>query len=95
MMKFLMLSCKEATRLTEKKLFEGKLTLLKEWQLSMHLKVCEACKRYSLQSTAIDKAFRERLESNAEEMVNHSEKELPSLSSEKKEAILKKLESPM
>jgi anti-sigma factor RsiW len=92
MMKFLMLSCKEATRLTEK-LFEGKLNLLKEWQLSMHLKVCEACKRYSQQSTAIDKAFRERLESSTEELVDRAGKELPNLSSEQKEAIIKRLEN--
>ncbi|MDO8366632.1 MAG: hypothetical protein Q7T20_07550 [Saprospiraceae bacterium] len=93
MMKLLMLSCKEATRLTEQKIFEGKLSRVKAWQLSMHLKMCDACKRYSQQSAMVEKAFRERLESTGDETVLHSEVELPGLSPEKKDAILKRLES--
>lgn len=92
-MKFLMLSCKEATRLTEQKLFEGNLSMVKECQLRMHLKMCDACKRYAEQSKLVDRAFRERLESAGDELVLDSGTALPSLSPEAKEAILKKLES--
>lgn len=88
-----MLSCKEATRLTEQKLFDGKLAWVKELQLFMHLKICDACKRYAQQSASVEKAFRERLESAGDEAVLHTDTELPSLSTETKNAILKKLES--
>lgn len=88
-----MLSCKEATRLTEQKLFEGKLSKVKELQLFMHLKMCDACKRYAQQSAVVEKAFRERLENTGDEAVLHADAELPSLSAEAKNALLKKLES--
>lgn len=89
-----MLSCKEATRLTEQKLFEGKLGWFKEKQLAMHLKICDACSRYARQSKSIENAFRNRLESDQEMPESQSGTDLPSLSTEAKNAILKKLERP-
>lgn len=57
MMNFLMLSCKKATELIEKKsLF--KLTLAEKVQLRMHISVCDACKDFEKQSGMLDTAIR-------------------------------------
>lgn len=62
MLKYLMLSCDEATRLTEKKLDTGRLSLIAEYKLALHMKMCDACLRYARQSAAIERAFRKRLD---------------------------------
>lgn len=41
----LLLSCKEATMMTAKK-EEGKLGLISNMQLSMHLTMCKLCRRF-------------------------------------------------
>lgn len=88
MIKILMVSCKEATRLTEKKLLEGKLSWLKERQLKLHFKVCDACKRYAEQSAILEDVFRMLLERHTDQAGHNFQNELASLSPEVKEAIL-------
>ena len=53
-MNALMLSCKRATLLIEKKQVAG-LTLVESVRLSMHMSMCSACKSYEHQSHTIEK----------------------------------------
>jgi len=48
--------CKSATELIEKQLFFG-LTYTESMRLELHLKICEACTNYRLQSKIIDSAL--------------------------------------
>jgi predicted anti-sigma-YlaC factor YlaD len=54
LMNTLMLSCKRATELIEKKQVVG-LTVVESVRLKMHLSMCSACKSYENQSQAMDK----------------------------------------
>ena len=49
MLKFLMLSCKEATYLVSKK-EESKLTWLENVKLRSHLSICSLCKKFEQQT---------------------------------------------
>lgn len=49
MLKFLMLSCKEATYLVSKK-EESKLTWLEYVKLRSHLSICSLCKKFEQQT---------------------------------------------
>jgi len=53
MMKSLMISCKKATELIEKKTVVG-LSLSETMQLRMHTAMCSACTNYQKQSLFID-----------------------------------------
>ena len=53
LMNYLMLSCKKATELIEKKSVLG-LSWKENMQLKVHTKMCDACTNYQKQSKAID-----------------------------------------
>lgn len=90
-MKYLMLSCREATRLTEKKLTSGRLSLLDNIQLAMHLRMCDRCRRYAQQSTSIEKVLEQQLKEQEENEVNY-EGEPPMLPNDFRERLLRRLQ---
>ena len=53
LMNILMLSCKSASGLIEKKL-HFKLSPIERFQLMVHTSMCDACKSYQKQSTDLD-----------------------------------------
>lgn len=81
MMNILMLSCKKATELIEKRIVT-KLSAIEKIQLKMHTAVCSQCSIYEIQSDIIDKRIAE---------IHQVTKESLKLSSERKEQILKQL----
>lgn len=83
MMNILMLSCKKATELIEKRLVT-KLSSIEKVQLKMHTAVCSQCSTYEKQSDIIEKRIAE---------IHQPNNELLKLSSEKKEQILNQLEN--
>ncbi len=52
----MLLSCKEATSLIEKK-FVFPLTFMERWRLYIHVKMCVVCNIYQHQSKVIEKAI--------------------------------------
>jgi hypothetical protein len=56
LMNFLMLSCKRATALIEKKKL-NQLSKKEQLQLKMHTSMCKACSAYSLQSDIMDNSL--------------------------------------
>ncbi|PCH50206.1 MAG: hypothetical protein COC22_05985 [Flavobacteriaceae bacterium] len=78
----LMLSCKKATELIEKRLVT-KLTAIEKIQLKMHTSVCSNCSTYENQSDIIEKCIAEIHQPGAKPM---------KLSSKRKEQIIKQLE---
>lgn len=52
----LMLSCKNATELMEKKNFVG-LTTVEKIQLFVHTRLCDTCTRYGIQNKFIEQAL--------------------------------------
>lgn len=91
-MKFLMLSCGKATQLMEQRLSIGRLPFYQEWQLHFHVKMCDACRRFAMQSAAVEQAFRKKLE-NDEDPDFGATNEMPFLDAEMKEKILTRLRS--
>lgn len=77
-MNFLMLSCKKATELIEKKSLFG-LNWKENMQLKVHTKMCDACSHYQKQSHQIDAMLESQLkhtdESNIPQLENNSLKE--------------------
>lgn len=59
MMQKLMLSCKTATGLMEKK-HTGEISFLEKMQLAFHTKMCDACRRYEEQSKLIERLFKSK-----------------------------------
>ncbi len=57
MIKQLMISCREATLLTEKKM-GGRLSFTDRLRLVIHQALCDGCRRYQQQSRLIDHIFR-------------------------------------
>ncbi len=55
-MNFIMLSCKKATYLIEKRQ-ESQLSVKEKILITMHLSFCDACKSYDKQSKIINKAI--------------------------------------
>lgn len=86
-----MLSCREATRLTEKKLTLGKLSFLDNIQLAMHLRMCDRCKRYAEQSAGIEAALHHKFEEKPESQPNEREQK-SALSESFREQLLRRLE---
>lgn len=80
-MNIIMLSCKKATELIEKKLVT-KLSSVEKIQLKMHTAVCSKCSTYENQSEVIEKCLAQ---------IHQTDGEILKLSSEKKEQILKEL----
>ena len=82
MMNILMLSCKKATELIEKRLVT-KLSAIEKIQLKMHTAVCSQCSTYEKQSDIIEKSIAK---------IHKPTQESLKLSSEKKDQILKQFE---
>jgi len=82
LMNILMLSCKKATELIEKRLVT-KLTTVEKIQLKMHTTVCSNCTTYENQSDIIEKCIAKIHQPDTKQM---------KLSSKRKEQILKQLE---
>lgn len=83
----LMISCRKATELTEKKL-AGELHLIERIQLSIHRSLCSACKLYGQQAGLLDKWLRKDAQNNDK---NRSGEFAQDTSSALEEKILKKL----
>jgi len=81
-MNILMLSCKKATELIEKRLVTG-LSGIEKIQLKVHTAVCKNCSTYKKQSNIIEKGMAQISKIDKESMI---------LSKEKKEQILEQLE---
>jgi hypothetical protein len=77
-MKYLMVSCKEATFLMAKK-EEGKLSLIEKMQLSVHTSMCSICKLFKKQDSKIREESRHI----------YAENSLSTLAKERIEKILK------
>lgn len=60
-MNIFMISCRKATELIEKKLYLG-LTPPEKVKLKMHTAMCNACRNYEQQSTAIDTSLHKFIE---------------------------------
>ena len=59
-MNALMISCKKATELTEKRIHFG-LTLSESFQWRMHTAMCSACRLYSKQSAFIERTIEKKV----------------------------------
>jgi hypothetical protein len=81
-MNFLLLSCKKATFLIEKRELSS-LSFIERIQLKLHTSMCEACRIYEKQSKIIDEALSQWIKAAAEK------KEF--LSKEVKEKIISEL----
>ena len=68
-MNYLMLSCKKAAGLINKKSIST-LTWTENFQLSMHTKMCDACSHYQKQSKIIDKVMYSHIHSTDEAAVS-------------------------
>ncbi len=66
LMNFLILSCKKAAALIDKK-SEAKLSWMENMQLSIHKTMCDACSAYEKQSILIDKALHNDIHSMKED----------------------------
>lgn len=52
-MMWLMLSCKKAAELIDRKSVT-RLSIVEQWQLSFHMRMCKVCSAYEKQSRVID-----------------------------------------
>lgn len=77
MMKYLMISCREATYLMAKK-EEGKLSFAARVKLPMHTSMCSLCKKFEKQTSQIGK----------ESIHVHAEDNLPVFAKERIERML-------
>ncbi len=66
-MNFLMLSCKKASALIDKKTLLG-LTLKERVMLKMHTAMCTACTAYNKQSRFIEHALHEHFNTGTEQL---------------------------
>lgn len=75
-MNVLMISCKKATELTEKRIHFG-LTLSESLQWWMHTAMCSACRRYSKQSAFVEKAMEKAITDNSSiPLVSHTDAQI-------------------
>ncbi len=85
----LLLSCKTATMLIEKKETQP-LSLSDNMKLFLHKRVCKACNAYEKQSAAIDHVLKNLFSENSESKQNtQTDSELESLKSRIKENLKK------
>ena len=68
-MQWLMLSCKKATELIEKKLLV-KLSFKEKTQLKMHKTFCDACTAYEKQSKLMDKLLSKHIHEEGDGVKN-------------------------
>ena len=68
-MQWLMLSCRKATELIEKKLLAN-LSFREKVQLKMHKSFCDACTAYEKQSKLIDKLLSKQIHKESDEVEN-------------------------
>ncbi|MEO9021814.1 MAG: hypothetical protein ABI237_16745 [Ginsengibacter sp.] len=68
-MQWIMLSCKKATALIEKKLLV-KLSFREKVQLKMHKSFCDACTAYEKQSKLIDKLLSKHIHEDVDKIKN-------------------------
>jgi len=73
MMNFLMLSCKKASSLIEKKL-DFKLSVAERFQLYMHTSMCEACRAYEKQSNDMDSILNDHIHTHSDSSKPSEEK---------------------
>ena len=85
-MNWLMLSCRKASELVEKKLHFG-LSSKEKFQLFLHLSMCDACKAYQKQTILLDKLLTKQ--SDSQNVKSTIEKPLPE---EVKSKIINELE---
>lgn len=85
LMNLIMLSCKRATELVEKKSVDS-LSFTENLQLNLHTMFCKTCKAYEKQSQAIDKTL-------SKWMKNKEEKTSVHLSENIKSKILKEIKN--
>lgn len=57
----MMLSCRKATELIEKRGLAG-LNIIEKMQLTVHKSMCDTCKLYDIQSTKIDSILKDEFE---------------------------------
>jgi len=86
LMNFLMLSCKKAADLIEKKL-SFRLNIKEKIQLSMHTRMCDACKNYQKKSEDMDHLLHDHFQSHPDSSKDTSK----GLSQDIKDDIIKKL----
>ena len=70
-MQLIMLSCKKATELIEKKLLI-KLSFREKVQLKMHKSFCDACTAYEKQSKLIDKLLSKHIHEESNDIKSDS-----------------------
>lgn len=75
MIRKLMLSCRAATALMEKKHRE-EITLVGRIQLSMHVALCAACRQYKRQSALIENLFSSKRPDPTEQEMNKASEAL-------------------
>jgi hypothetical protein len=86
-MNIMMLSCKKASSLIDKRVLLG-LSVIERIQLTVHTKMCETCRAYQQQSQLLDKAIQSQVSSDPDHTSHPSKK----LSNESKSQIIKSLE---
>ena len=86
LMNILMLSCKKASGLIEKKL-HFPLSPIQKMQLFMHTSMCDTCKKYQKQSLELDSILRGHIQFDSQSKYSSSEK----LSTNVKNQIISKL----
>lgn len=90
LMNRLLLSCRKATALVEKKL-EVNLNKQEKLQLFMHTRLCQACYTYQKQSKKLDGLLRQQLQQTNPPATYTSQKSPHKLSSKAKKRLLKKI----
>jgi len=80
-MKQLMLSCRKATEMMEKKNIVG-LSPIEKVQLFLHTTMCDACKTYQKQSRILDAVLQKR------DQPDSVPRDLPGLTEEAKNSII-------
>ncbi len=84
-MDFVMLDCKQATYLVTKKL-DGKLSAFESTRLKLHLKTCDFCREYDIQSSKIDAVLKQTPD-DLDQKYTHKHR----LDTKKKQEIVKKI----
>lgn len=87
LMNILMLSCRKATELMERKLYTD-LGQTEKFQLFLHTRMCDACRLYEKQSQFMDSVLRKQSATP-----NHRKASLKTLPEEVKSKIIEELDN--
>ncbi len=87
LMNIMMLSCRKATELMEKKLYSD-LGQTERFKLFLHTRMCDACRLYEKQSQFMDSVLRKQSATP-----NHRKASLKTLPEEVKSKILEELDN--